>query len=271
MSLFLSVVLLAISGIFISIAIAVWQKGGYANLWHSFFWGIGGFLVLGVAIFFSYYAYVIHPAQPSVKRQLAFSVINQGGVCLVERKKEPWATYWMVFEYDKEALMAAITDMLYIRFTNEQPEAITIDYYAIDIRKTPKDSWVETTCLNRITGQLIQVVKSGANDITLTNPSFDEAVRDVSIVGGGTVKGWVLMERPLGFDKHRELRMRIRDVRGRKGEAMIRPVAKDGEFTDKPFSSVGSYASFITGADRDTTNLRKLYYSDLLKEIKEAR
>lgn len=63
MSVFLFTIVLLVSSILFSIAVAAWQKGGYANYWASFYWGIAGFVLLGVGLFFGYYAYVIAPAK----------------------------------------------------------------------------------------------------------------------------------------------------------------------------------------------------------------
>jgi hypothetical protein len=63
MSIFLSVLFLAISAILAAIAIASWQKGGYRNYLISLWWGIPAYLLLGVGAVFAYHYYVIKPAK----------------------------------------------------------------------------------------------------------------------------------------------------------------------------------------------------------------
>lgn len=68
MSGFLSVIIFIIATILTSIAIAVWQKGGYRNYWIAFGWGIAAYVMLGVGAFFTYYYYVIKPAKAVATR-----------------------------------------------------------------------------------------------------------------------------------------------------------------------------------------------------------
>ncbi len=46
-----------------SIAIASWQKG---NLWGGLYWGIVGYVVIGIGLVLTYYSYIVMPANASV-------------------------------------------------------------------------------------------------------------------------------------------------------------------------------------------------------------
>lgn len=59
MSIFLSILALAVVGILISIAVAHWQKG---NVWDALWWGLAAYIVLGVGAVFTYHYSVIKPA-----------------------------------------------------------------------------------------------------------------------------------------------------------------------------------------------------------------
>src|SRR5436190_15728064 len=57
---FLWTLLFVIEVILFGITIASWQKG---SVWSGLWWGIGGYVVLGIGAVFAYYFYVIEPAK----------------------------------------------------------------------------------------------------------------------------------------------------------------------------------------------------------------
>jgi hypothetical protein len=223
------------------------------------------FPLVGIALAVVYFG---HLGIRSIGPRLPFSVAAENIVRVAHRAEKPGATFWVVFPNGNEIAMAPITDCIYIRFTNNDPKPIMIDYYAVDIR-TPGGSWSKTASLDRKIGQIVMTVGrtttvDTARDITFDEPTFDRAVKDVSIISGGTVKGWLLIERPMGFDGITECRLRIRDISGRQGISIITPPpAVSPKFTDT-LSSVGVT---ISGPPRDVTQFHVMYYSDLLRSL----
>lgn len=71
MSGFLSVVIFVFAAILASIAVACWQKGGYANYWYALWWGIAAYFCVGMGSGFTYYYYVIKPSQESAEVEKA--------------------------------------------------------------------------------------------------------------------------------------------------------------------------------------------------------
>jgi len=194
------------------------------------------------------------------RKILSFYVLAETHFRTTFRGEKPGATFWVSFSNGDEAAIVPITDCIYVRFTNESPMPIMIDYYAVDIRG-PGKSWTKTALLERIIGQLIISTSAYTRDMSLDEPTFEHAVKDVSILSGATAKGWLLIERPMGFDGTAEYRLRIRDIGGRTGTAIIAPGPPMHHFADS-LSSVG----MRIGNDYDTSNFHVMYYSDLLKK-----
>jgi hypothetical protein len=67
MTIFLSVVTLAVFGVLASIAVANWQKGGLGNYWHAFGWGFAAYIFLGLGSAFTYYYAIIKPAKADLR------------------------------------------------------------------------------------------------------------------------------------------------------------------------------------------------------------
>lgn len=197
--------------------------------------------------------------------KLSFLVVAETVIHLTTRTEEPNGRFWVAFETNKEVLMSPITDLIYVRFTNDNPKPVMIDHYGVDIRN-PDGTWTKTASLDKKIGQLMMVRREQFIDIALDEPTFDRAVKNVSIISGGTVKGWLLIERPMGFDEATDWRLRIRDINNREGSSIIAPNTS-GHI--KPTETL-SGTSFTTGNLRDVSHFRPMYYSDLLKQTGNA-
>jgi hypothetical protein len=95
-----------------------------------------------------------------------------------------------------------------------------------------------------------------------TEPLFDQTIKDRSIGAGKAVKGWLLVERPEGFDREpnsRKWRFRIRDVNNNEGVSEI--AGTIGKSLKESLTIVG----FKLGDKRDIRQRQLMYYSDIWK------
>jgi hypothetical protein len=170
----------------------------------------------------------------------------------------------MVHRHIDEIVVLAITDLIYVRFTNSEASPMMIDYYAVEIRK-PNGKWQKAVCLNRLNGTLF--MRGSINEgcyMTLDEPLFDNAIKNVNIpANGGSVKGWLIIERPEGFDgadENRQWRLYARDINGNQGYSTITQVA--ARRFDETLSDVGFKVDFAQR--KDISKYRAMYYSGFL-------
>jgi hypothetical protein len=178
--------------------------------------------------------------------------------------------YLVAYSHGEETVLSPITDLIYIRFTNNRTAPLMIDYYAAEVRSTKEPQWKKAECLNRIGGLAGSKLFftnpkdkfAGAFDTTLTEPLFDQAIKDRSIGAGEAVRGWLLIERPEGFDGEpntRKWRFRIRDVNNNEG------VSEIAGTIGKSLKESQTAVEFKLGDKRDISHLRLMYYSDIWK------
>ena len=178
--------------------------------------------------------------------------------------------YLMAYRHGEEIVLSPITDLIYIRVTNNRTTPLIIDYYSAEVRSTKQPQWKKTECLNRVAslaeGKLfIADTNEGlaaAFETTLIDPLFDQAIKDRSISAGEAVKGWLLVERPEGLDGEpntRKWRFRVRDVNNNEA------ISEIAEPIGKSLRESLMIRGFKLGEKRDIRQLRLMYYSDIWK------
>lgn len=176
----------------------------------------------------------------------------------------------MAYRHGEEIVLSPITDLIYIRVTNNRTTPLMIDYYSAEVRSTKQPQWKKAECLNRVAslaeGKLfITDTNDGlaaAFETRLIDPLFDQAIKDRSISAGEAVKGWLLVERPEGLDGEpntRKWRFRIRDVNNNEA------ISEIAEPIGKSLRESLMIRGFKLGEKRDIRQLRLMYYSDIWK------
>jgi hypothetical protein len=230
----------------------------------------GGFICIAVGLTIIFWIIVIaiyfRLGSPN-SQPLQFSVEQEGGISSVDRTIG--ARYCLAYRRIDEIAAVPITDLIYVRFTNMETVPMMVSYYAVDVRK-PNGKWESATCLNGLNGKLFfrRSAKEG-REIMLDDPRFDVATRNVNIPpNGGAVKGWILVERPAGFDgtpDTRQWRLRARDANGKEGYGIISVAATDKQFDVNESLSGLSGVGFKLGGFEDIGDFQVTFYSDFLK------
>ena len=251
-------ILSGIVGLSACVAFAFHHK--YAGLWISYV-----AIILGLAAVFAWFHAWI--AESEKNQSLTFSAASEGGFTAPTRDIAT-TRFCLALWHANEYIIVPVTDLILVRFTNSEETPAVIDYYAIEVR-VGNGKWQKVLCLNGLNGKIFWrgSVNEG-REITFDSPRFDVAVKDVNIpANGGTAKGWILLERPEGFDKrqNRQWRLRARDAKGRSGYSIISdPPKRDVDDSSQFSSGLGSFG-FTWGEREDLSSFRMTYYSDFLK------
>ncbi|HUE40441.1 MAG TPA: hypothetical protein VMO75_00785, partial [Chthoniobacterales bacterium] len=169
-------------------------------------------------------------------------------------------SYFVVPNYPRNTLTASrITDLRYVRLTNEGPRPLMVDFLAVEISKDGKN-WNPTTLIDISNGQLFfPNVKEGLKKclrVKLDKPELKTMTFDKNIGSGETVKGWLCIARPTGsgFDMTK-WRIRIRDNKGEQGISEVTGVGKRSD--NETFSGTG----LTFNENDDLTGIQFTFYN----------
>jgi hypothetical protein len=242
--------------------IVYFTKGTYEGHRIALYWGIGSFAFAGIGIFSAYDYYIIKPERDAAtipRVSVAAEVVISG----VYRNMQ--TSYWLAYEYGTHGVASPITDLLYVRLTNcVGCPSLMIDYFSVEISSNGKD-WTPATRINVSEGKVFWAAGeqglAAASEVTLDKPQLTEVVIDKNIGSGDTVKGWVIIERPGGFDGEgdRKWRFKIKDVSG------VETIANMAPAVAKSFKETFGGTGFVLGERKDLRQLTAIYYSERSK------
>jgi hypothetical protein len=246
--------------VFIGLAINYHTKGGHDAAVLALRWGIIGYVLFGVGLYFAYYEYVVKPArlaayaaiEPRTKERFPAAVEAVIG----QSKRDMNSTYW--FAFAGSIFPAHIA--LFLRFVNDGPPAM-IESYRVEALNS-KGMWVTLYRIPNLGGEYDSFywVSSGQFDKAKRweASSIDPQLINRVIPSHDVVRGWAYFELPedLEIDRGAKLRIQIKDVTGDESiqEVLVQGMGSKGSDLQIPIR--------MSHDETDLSGYRKEYLSE---------
>jgi hypothetical protein len=204
----------------IGLAINYHTKGGHDSVKLALFWGVIGYALFGVGLYFAYHEYVVKPARAADQITQRFPAAVES--VLGTPKRDMNAVFW--FALGKSIYPAHVA--LFLRFVNNGPPAM-IEFYRI-AALNHKGRWVTLTRIPNMGGGLDTFYwiydgkfnEAGRLEMTCIDPQLIDYV----IPAHHVIRGWAFFEVPEDIDIERgaKLRIQIKDVTGNESIQEVR-------------------------------------------------
>ena len=114
-----------------------------------------------------------------------------------------------------KTIISPINDLVFVRLTNDSISTQMIHYFVVEMSKDGH-KWEPGTLIDFRFGKIFWIdTQQGlqkATELRLEGPQLKDAIADKNIQSGETVKGWLLVECPAGFDAGR-WRLRVQNIK----------------------------------------------------------
>ena len=216
-------------------------------------------IILGLGSFFAYVKGKIDEHEQSPQVSVVAEVWMRG-----ERTVRGGALLLLHHYYgDKPPVISPITDLIYVRLTNKSAtQSLMIDYFAVEVSNDGR-KWVKATLVESV-GKMYFSTPRIENNIPMfgelipQQPLLRDVVFEKNINPTDTVKGWMRVERPEGFDNAR-WRMRVKNLQHDEVDVPIEHPLPARDATDRESFS-GAY--FKVGERRDLTGIQTCFFSE---------
>jgi hypothetical protein len=185
------------------------------------------------------------------------------------RETDRSGVWWLLYDqatFKQQPVLCPITDMMYVRLTNESEHPMMIAHYSVEVCFEGRE-WQPATRMDT-TGTRLFLVGSDegfANpaEFGFGEPTLEQAVVDKNIGPKESIRGMVIIERPEGGgypDFKPKWRFTITDADGAKAKSVLTLGAFKGDQT-----FVVTKLKVIKREHPDLTQIERSYYSERRK------